>query len=174
MWCIALHYIARWRDVHLNVLNMNGVRWICMLLVVRCGAMWCSAFQQSVNGKFNAVSYLFISFTMLNMLSSMYFHFHLCDPTELLCSVSRFSHCCLHTIIQSKTIHDLDSHVLLVYYLDGHFQRLENLLQCENFAWTNGKLNSRGDHISMHIKMDWVFWASKFSGWTTTTTTIND
>lgn len=90
----------------------------------------------------------------------MYFHFHFqvnlvvvflyCnkDVNVFVCECLEFSHCVVYMQSSKPRPFMLDSHVLLVYYLDGRFQRVEYLLHCENLAWS-GK---RQKHYWMHTK----------------------
>lgn len=64
MQCDALHYITLHCTLARCASKCIEYEWCAVNMYAFGGAMWCSAFQQSVNGKFNAVSYLFISFTM--------------------------------------------------------------------------------------------------------------
>lgn len=147
MPCIAMQtvfFFCNTSRVRLSGLCGNGV--ISLLFVCVCVALffivficveqlcaYCkwwlqSAFQQSVTGKSNAVAYLFISFTMF-MLSSMYFHFHF---NRIVLVLSQHFHIVVYMqSSQSRLLKLSHSHVWLVYYLDGRFQRVEYLLQLQ-------------------------------------------
>lgn len=64
------------------------------------------------------------------------------------CLCLQFSHCVVYMQSTKPRPFMLDSHVLLVYYLDGRFQRVEYLLHCENLAWSE----KRQKHFWMHTK----------------------